>query len=192
MAEPQTTQPGERPKPNVWMVYDLNQRGDKPRLHDIPVKLYTDGSDPDIVTYKLYRDDEHGCPMPMEHAMKFLCDASFKVVSPTGNRVKPIERIDYSRPISKLGPDEVVVKYEYLSRDYLFKLVKMTPGSEEVKQNATSEELAAFMTKWRNSLVGMTDAEKNLAEMMAKGELGGAMPTEQLETMFPGNARKAA
>jgi hypothetical protein len=191
MSDPQQ-QEQQKPRSNTYTVFDLNQRGEKPRSHDIIVKMYKDGQEPDIVSYPLWSDSLKGCPMPMEHALKFLCDPAFKVVSPNGNRIRPIEKIDFSKPLKTLGVDEVVVKYEFLARDYLFKLVKLQPGSEDVKPNATAEELAAFMVKWRQSLVGMTDGERALAEMMGQGELGGGMTSEQLEKMFPGEQRKAS
>ena len=171
-------------KAATYMVFDLNQRGDIPRRHDVIVRMYKDGSEPETMTYPLFSSSDKGCTMPMEHALKFLCDAAFKVIGPAGNRIMPIQKIDLSKPITKLENDEIVVKYQFLSRDYLFKLVKMLPGSEEVKQNATAEELAAYMVKWRESLVGMTDGERHLAEMMSGGELGGGMDSAQLDKMF--------
>ena len=190
--ETQAAESATKAKASTYTVFDLNQRGDLPRRHDVIVRMYKDGSEPETVTYSLFSGSDKGCAMPMEHALKFLCDPAFKVVGPTGNRIMPIEKIDLSKPLKALAADEVVVKYQYLARDYLFKLVKMLPGSEDVKQNATSDELAAHMIEWRKSLVGMTDGEKHLAEMMAQGELGGGMDAKQLESMFPGSDRKVA
>lgn len=188
----QAAESATKAKANAYTVFDLNQRGDLPRRHDVIVRMYKDGTEPETVTYPLFSSSDKGVVMPMEHALKFLCDPAFKVVGPTGNRIMPIEKIDLSKPLKALAADEVVVKYQYLSREYLFKLVKMLPGSEEVKQNATSDELAAHMVKWRQSLVGMTDGEKHLAEMMAQGELGGGMDAKMLDAMFPGGDRKVA
>lgn len=195
MAEQQpdtTAQSAQKAKAAVYTVFDLNQRGDKPRVHDVILRMYKDGAPPDIHSYPLYSSSDKGCTMPMEHALKFLCDPAFKVIGPNGNRIMPIEKIDHSKPLKALAIDEVVVKYQYLSRDYLFKIVKMTSGSEDVKQNATAEELAAFMVKWRQSLTGMTEGERHVAEMIASGDLGGGMDEKQLETMFPHNQRKVA
>lgn len=190
--ENQAAESAPKGKASTYTVFDLNQRGDLPRRHDVIVRMYKDGSEPETVTYPLFSSSDKGCAMPMEHALKFLCDPAFKVVGPSGNRIMPIEKIDLSKPLKALAVDEVVVKYQYLARDYLFKLVKMLPGSEEVKQNATSDELAAHMVKWRQSLVGMTDGEKHVAELMATGDLGGTMNTDQLESMFPSSGRKVA
>lgn len=180
----QPAQSATKTSASAYTVFDLNQRGDLPRRHDVIVRMYKDGSEPETVTYSLFSSSDKGATMPMEHALKFLCDPAFKVIGPTGNRIMPIEKIDLSKPLKTLAADEVVVKYQYLSRDYLYKLVKMLPGSEEVKQNATSDELAAHMVKWRQSLVGMTDGERHLAEMMSGGELGGGMDQAQLDKMF--------
>lgn len=188
----ETNLPEQAPKARAatYTVFDLNQRGDPPRRHDVIVRMYKDGSEPEVMTYPLFSSSDKGCVMPMEHALKFLCDPAFKVIGPAGNRIMPIEKPDFSKVPKVLAPDEVVVKYQFLARDYLFKLVKMLPGSEEVKQNATAEELSAYMVKWRESLVGMTDGERHLAEMMGQGELGGGMDAKQLDSMFPD--RKAA
>lgn len=178
------------PKQPLHVVFDMNQRGDKPRNHDIIVKVYKEpGREPDTMSYGLWR--EKPTPMPWEHAIKFLCDPAFKVIAPSGNRVMPIEKIDLSKPITKLEITQVVARYTDLSREYLFKLVKMAPGSEDVPKNATVEELAAFMVKWRESLSGMTEGERHVAELMAAGGLDG-MDDGMLNTMFPDRARKAA
>src|SRR3990167_11435934 len=138
----QTQKPAKAP---VYLVHDLNQHGDVPRLHDIITKMYEDGQDPYILTYKLYSDSTKGCPMPQDHAYKFLCDPAFKVIGPNGNRLMPIARFDPSKPLLELKEDEIVAKYVELSRESLFRRVKLIPGSENVRQNATVEELAAFL-----------------------------------------------
>ncbi len=188
----ETAQSAPKAKATTYMVFDLNQRGDLPRRHDVITRMYKDGSPPETVTYPLFSSSDKGTPMPMEHALKFLCDPAFKVVHPNGNRIMPIEKQDLSKPLKVLAVDEVVVKYHHLSRDHLYKLVKMQSGSEDVKPNATVDELAEFMVAWRKSLVSMTDGERHLAEIMAQGELGGSMNEKQLDTMFPGSERKVA
>jgi len=188
--ETQAAESATKAKAGTYTVFDLNQRGDLPRRHDVIVRMYKDGSEPETIPYLLFSNK--GCTMPMEHAYVFLSDPAFKVVGPTGIRIPWIQKMDLSKPLKALAVDEVVVKYQYLARDYLFKLVKMLPGSEDVKQNATSDELAAHMVKWRQSLVGMTDGERHLAEMMGQGELGGGMDAKMLDSMFPGSDRKVA
>lgn len=174
----------QRPaKAPVYMVFDMNQRGDSPRMHDVITRMYEDGSDPDLVTYKLFSDSGKGCPMPQDHAYKFLCDPAFKVIGPNGNRLMPIAKFDPSKPLVKLEEDEIIVKYVELSRESLFRRVKLLPGSENVRQNATVEELAAFLVNWRQKLSGMTDGERALAEMMASGKLD-SMDEAGLDKMF--------
>lgn len=174
----------------VYKVYDLNQRGDKPRHHEVITKFHGPHQPPETLAYPLYSAEDKGCPMPEDHAIKFLCDPAFKVIGPNGNRIMPIERPDLSKPAKLLEVDEVVTKYVNLSREYLYKLVKMTAGSENIKPNATAEELAEFMVKYRESLVRMSNTEIALRERMAEGNLDGEMPQSQLEEMFGG--RKAA
>lgn len=180
----------QRPaKAPVYLVFDLNQRGEVPRLHDVITKMYEDGSEPDIVTYKLFSDSGKGCSMPQDHAYKFLCDPAFKVIGPNGNRLMPIAKFDPSKPLTELKEDEIIVKYVELSREALFRRVKLIPGSENVRQNATVEELAAFLIDWRKKLSGMTEGDRTLAEMMATGKVD-TMDEAGLDKLF--GDRKAA
>lgn len=175
-------QPQER-KDKMFEVFDLNQRGKEPRKHEVIVRMHDNGQEPEVETYSLWSDK--ATKMPMEHAMRFLSDPSFKVVNPAGGRVAYVPKVDPSKPISKLADDELVVKYEELSRESLFRRVKVLPGSEDVKENASPKELAAFLVAWRKRMAGMTEGDRRVAEAMQSGNLGGAMTDEQLETMFP-------
>lgn len=188
MAE-QNTSGAPAAKAPVYMVYDMNQRGDVPRLHDVITKMYEDGSEPEILTYRLYSDSSKGCAMPQDHAYKFLCDPAFKVIGPNGNRLMPIAKFDPSKPLTELKEDEIVAKYNELSRESLFRRVKLLPGSEVVRQNATVEELAEFLVKWRQKLSGMTEGDRTLAEMMASGKVD-TIDQDGLDKMF--GERKAA
>lgn len=180
----------DRPaKAPVYLVYDMNQRGEVPRLHDVITKMYEDGGDPEIKTYHLYSDSNKGCAMLQDHAYKFLCDPAFKVIGPNGNRLMPIAKFDPSKPLTELKEDEIVAKYNELSRESLFRRVKLLPGSEVVRQNATVEELAEFLVKWRQKLAGMTEGDRTLAEMMASGKVD-TIDAYGLGAMF--GERKAA
>lgn len=164
-----------------YQVFDTNQRGEKPRKHDVIVKLYEDGQ-PDIKTYDLYSDKP--CEMPMEHAMRFLVDAAFKVITPAGKRIMPVPKLDLSKPITRLADDEIVVKYDELSNEALYRRVKILPGSEDILGD-DRVALVAFMVTYRQKLKGMTEGERTLSTMMAQGTLDGAMDDKSLETMFP-------
>ena len=164
-----------------YQVFDSLQRGDKPRKHDVIVKLYPDGT-PDIKSYELWCDK--ACEMPMEHAMRFLIDGAFKVISPSGKRIMPVPKLDLSKPVTTLADDEIIVKYSELSDDALHRRVKILPGSEDIKEGER-DKLVAFMISYRLKLKGMTEGDRTLATMMAQGELGGAMKEDELESMFP-------
>ena len=186
-AEQQQTDPRAPVKNPGYMVFDMNQRGDVPRLHDVITRVYEDGSEADVVTYRL--QSNVGTPMPQDHAYRFLCDPAFKVIGPNGNRLMPITKFDPSQPLTNLKEDEIVVKYAELSRESLYRRVKLIPGSEDVRQGATVEELADFMVRWRKSLSGMTEGDRQLAEMMASGKIDG-MDQDGLDKLF--GDRKAA
>lgn len=186
---PPTQRQAQQPKAPIYTVYDLNQRGSVPRMHDVIVKWYEDGSEPDVVTYPLYSESNKGCPMPQDHAYKFLCDPAFKVIGPNGNRLMPVVKFDPSKPLTELKEDEIVVKYVELSRESLFRRVKMIPGSENMRQNATVEELSVFLVGWRKKLSGMTEGDRKLAEMIAAGKVEG-MTEGELDNML--GERRAA
>lgn len=180
----------QAPKASPWKVWDSNQRGDLPRVHDIITKLYDDGRDPEMKSYKLFSSEEKPCEMPAEHAMKFLCDHAFVVHGPNGNRVMPVAKFDPSKPITQLKDDELIVKYSELSRESLLKRVKLTPGSEAIQMNAQPDELAAFLVTWRKSLAGLSEGDRALAEKIAANGLEGTMDEKGLDGMF--GDRKAA
>lgn len=179
----------EASKKGMYQVFDLNQRGKDGRKHDVITKFYENGEhEAEVQTYELFADKP--VAMPMEHAMRFLIDPAFKVVAPSGKRVPYVPKQDISKPITVLGEDEIVVKYEELSRDALFRRAKVLPGSEDIKENTPTKEMADFLTSWRKRMRGMSPGERELAGMMAQGELAGGMDQGMLKTMFPD--RKAA
>lgn len=177
-------------KESPWKVYDLNQRGDVGRTHHIIVKTYPDepGREPDLMSYTLYSNSDKPCPMPMEHAMKFLVDDAFKVIMPNGRRAPTTKKFDPSEPIKVLGIDEIVVKYEELSRDALMRRARLLPNSDQIAQNATVEELAAALVRHRKSMVAATNGDMELAARMAAA--GEAMSDDMLDKMF--DKRKVA
>lgn len=179
---------GKKEASAMYQVFDLNQRGEKPRKHDVITKFFDNGVEPEVRTYDLYGDKP--TPMPMEHAMRFLVDPAFRVESPQGKRIPYVPKQDVSKPITRLGEDEIVVKYEELSRDSLFRRAKVLPGSEDIQQNTPVAAMVEFIMAWRKRLKGMTEGERTLASMMAGGDLGGAMDPKELETMFPGGIKR--
>ena len=187
MAKVETEDAGTDLK-HFFTVFDLNQRGDQPRKHDVIVKLEkaTDGTitGAETVQYELYSNK--GCKMPMEHALKFLCDAAFKVVNNEGNRVMPVPKFDASKPITVLADDEIVCKIVELSRDALMRRVKVLPGSEEVRGDAKASELAAFLVSWNKAKKGLTDGERAVADMIARGDLlADALPPDMAKKLLP-------
>jgi len=171
----------------MYVVFDSLQRGDKPRRHDVITKFYPKDEsgyqpEPETIGYDLFGD--RGTAMPIEHALKFLVDPAFKVCKPDGTRIMPVPKTDLSKPITNLKDDEVVVSYGELSKDALFRRVKVLPGSEDIRENANHIELVEFIVAWRKSLRGMTQGDKDLAVKMATGELGGGMTGDQLDSMF--------
>jgi hypothetical protein len=186
MSEPQTT---AKPAPKkAYEVFDMNQRGEKPRKHDIIIKMNTDENgrivgEPETTSYELRSDK--GTKMTMEHAMKFLVDPAFKVVNPDGVRIPYVPKIDISKPVTHLGEDEVVVRYDELSLEALQRRVKVLPGSEVLPEDAKAEEYVAFLKKWRAGLKGMTEGDRTLAEMIASGAVASEqMSPEMLDRMF--------
>lgn len=177
-----------KPAKPPYKVFDMTQRGEKGRKHDVITKFYPKDEngfqpEPDTVTYELFSDKP--TEMPMEHAMKFLVDQSFRVMSPAGARIMPVSKTDLSKPVTNLKDDELVVHYGELSKDALFRRVKILPGSEDIAESAKHSDLVDFMVAWRKAQKGMTQGERDLAEKMTTGTLDGGMTPEQLNSMFP-------
>lgn len=181
-------QQSETKKSRMFKVFDATQRGDKGRKHDVIVKFYPKDKEtghqpePETVTYELFSDKP--CEMEMGHAMKFLVDPAFRVLDPGGTRVMTVGKTDISKPVTALKDDEIVVTYGELSRDALFRRVKVLPGSEEIRESAKHQDLVDFMVAWRQSLKGMTEGDRVLAEKMTAGGLDGGMTGGQLDAMF--------
>ena len=182
----------ETRKPQMFKVLDMNQFGPLPRRHEIITKMYPkeEGIPPETITYELWRDSSKACEMPLDHAMKFLKEPAFHVFGPDGRRIEPITQIDPSKPLSQLADHEVIANLNELSRDALFRRVKVIPGSEGIGANAKAEELVAFLIDWKKRQKKMSQGEAALADMMTNGQLGGGMTPEMLSTMFP--QRRAA
>ena len=167
-----------------YVVFDMNQRGGVPRKHDVIIKFYDNPAiDPDVKTYELRSDK--GTQMPMEHALKFLSDPSFKVMAPTGNRIMPVPKTDLSKPITKPADHEIVVSYEELSVEALTRRCLVLPGADQLPQGATKEQMVTFLVAWRASLRGKTDGQRQLEEIMAQSGFEGTMTEDMLEKMFP-------
>lgn len=156
-----------------WTVFDMNQRGDKARKHDVVTRVYkaTDGSiaNVDTQTYELWRDKP--TRMPQEHALKFLCDPAFKVLKPDGVRVMPVPKPDPSKPLTQLEDDQLVVDISELSHEALVRRVMVLPGSEEMSVDAADADLVKFLTAYNRSRRGLSDHEQMLAIMVEKGEM---------------------
>jgi len=176
-----------------FSVIDTTQFGQLPRRHEIITRMYpkVEGQQqipPETITYELWRDKR--VPMPMEHAMKFLKEKAFHVFGSDGRRIEPITQIDPSKPLSQLADHEVIANLNELSRDALFRRVKVIPGSEDISHNAKADELVAFLIDWKKRQRKMSQGEAALSEMMTSGQLGGGMTSDMLDTMFP--AKRAA
>ena len=185
------SKPAGAAKEVLYRVFDQNQRGKEGRLHDIIVGLTDDDPpEPIIKTYTLFSEasGRDGTPMPQAHAYKFLVDPAFKVLAPNGKVVAPVNKFDPSKPLSELKDDEIVVKYEELSREALMKRARLIAGGESLPDNSTVQELAAFLVKDRKSRHAITEAQMDVQGKLSAA--GDSMNEEDLEKLF--GSRRAA
>ena len=170
-------------KQETYQVFDMNARDGQERSHDVIVKTYDDGKEPDVVTYKLGRDK--GTEMPQEHAMRFLIDPAFRVVRANGERVSPPPKYDHTLPL-KVELDETIAKFEELNKTALYKRVKLLPGSEKLTIQSGNQELVTFLIENRKKQLrgNMSEAERKFYELAATGDLGGAASPTQVNRMF--------
>lgn len=167
-------------------VLDMNQRGDKPRVHDIIVKIDRDDKGEilhyETVSYALY--SQNATKVPLEHAFKFLVDAAFIVKGPNGHRIMPVAKHDESRPLASLREDELVVNIDELSDTALLRRVKVLPGSEGIAANATHGELVTWLKAWKRTLRGAGAGATEMAERLKAAGFDDIPPT-MLEKLLP-------
>lgn len=122
-------------KDDRWGVYDMNQRGAAPRVHEIGE-----------VSYPLFR--EKPCLMPVEHAVFFLRDPAFKVVNADGVQQTSLPsetNADGKKRAPELEPNETIAKFEELLKPALLARAKIRPGGEALTDDASRDELIAFL-----------------------------------------------
>ena len=63
--------------------------------------------------------------------------------------------------------------------------VKVLPGSEEVRGDAKQPELVAFLVSWNKAKKGLTDGERAVADLIARGDLlADALPPDMAEKLM--------
>jgi len=174
-----------KPKaPVMYVVFDTLARVGVPRNHDIIVRTYPDGREPDIKSYAL--SSEKGTEMPMDHALKFLVDPAFRVERPDGQVIQPPPKQSTTVGAQELALDQTIAEYGELTRVALYKRCKMAAGGEDITDASTVQDMIAFLIAGRRKAMEThsTDAEQDLATKMASGDLGGAADSRTLDNMF--------
>lgn len=128
------------------------------RVHDVKTET-------GIVRYTL----SAGKPteMPMDHAMRFLCDEAFIVTDAEGKRIKPLKSTEHATNVP-VPTGFVLAAYEELSRDALVIRCKLLPGSEHIHPRKTP----------------VADMVEFLKKMAPKPEGGNELSKEQLDELF--------
>lgn len=123
------------PKPGHWAVYDMNQKGDAPRVHA------SGGRD-----YSLW--SQKPTHMPMQHAVIFLRDPAFHVESDEGVpqvSLPDSENLDAAKRRPVLEPGETVAKYEELTMPALRARVAVRPGGQDFDSTTKRTDLIEFL-----------------------------------------------
>jgi hypothetical protein len=173
----------ETPKPAMYYVLDSLARHDVPRQHEIIIRTYDDGREPDTVTYQLLSQG-NGTEMPMEHAMKFLSDKAFIVKNPLGDRIMPPASVEGGLGGMVLEPDQTVAFYNELSRPALFKRCKVLPGGERISVDDSTATMIEFLMAWEEHKKSPTGEDTELLAKLTAGGLGGAADKGTLDKMF--------
>ncbi|MRR49369.1 MAG: hypothetical protein EG825_00400 [Rhodocyclaceae bacterium] len=133
-------------------VVDTNARPGESRAHEVIIREVT-GQDPITKIYRL--NSETPTEMPLDHAMKFLRDKAFLVTTSGGEVIKPVVKRDQADVTFQLGENELIAEYSELSREALWKRVKMLPGSESIGKASGNETLIAFIKEKTRRDVGV-------------------------------------
>ncbi len=156
-------------------VFDLNQTGDGPRKHDVVIRSDRDGRVLETKTYELWRIK--GTVMPIDHGIKFLKDASFKVETMTGIPLTPLRESQTNNNAVKLADDEVVATYTELTEEALYKRCKVMAGSEELDGNSGRDAMIQFMRRRRGMQI--SEGRDPGAEALASKGIGEAMSADE-------------
>lgn len=174
--------PKKEAKAEVYKVFDA-KAGDKGRTHEIIVKKYTDGREPEIKPYTLFAHT--AVEMPADHAMKFLIDPTFRVERSNGQRITPPPKYDPSLPLT-VGEDQTIANFDELSKTALYKRAKLIAGSENLTVNSSIDELVDFLKAQRRKTMrgDLTDRERELLEKLTVGELDGQLGGAAVSKLF--------
>lgn len=121
--------------PGHWLVYDLNQRGEQPRVHEAGGKHYPLWS-------------QRGTPVPAHVAVVFLRDPSFRVVDEGGAEqitLPDAENLDSAKRRPTLEPGQTIAKFEELTATALLARAALRPGGSVFNSKTKREALVEFL-----------------------------------------------
>jgi hypothetical protein len=142
------------------------------RTHTIVAKFAADGRTPSLLkNYPLSADVDKAVEMPLEHAMQFLKDASFKVFAEDGTLITPLP-INKDGGIGgmKLEPGETVAHLTELTTTALLKRCKANPYSTSITQDSSREAMIEFLMSDAVANVGAGQQIEVAAQFAAAGE----------------------
>lgn len=125
----------EAPPPGHWLVFDLNQRGDAPRVHDAAGRPYPLWS-------------HRGTPIPIAAAVVFLRDPAFRVLDEAGVEQTPLpdaENLDAAKRRPNLEPGETIAKFEELTQTALLARAALRPGGQVFNAKTKREALIGWL-----------------------------------------------
>lgn len=180
-------------EPKRWTVYDTNQAGDLPRIHEVITQLFDDGREPLVKKYKLFSDKPPEPDMPMEHALRFLVDEKFQVIDPSGKRITPPPKVEGGTGAYVLPDNQTIANWDELSRAALFKRCKVIPGSEAIKPTDEPEVFVEFLLGWQRAqkkgaggiASHLAESEEQMTALTKGGELDGQTSQSDLRRLFP-------
>lgn len=118
---------------NMCLVYDMNATElGKKRYHTI------DGR-----TYGLSANPEEPCPVPLQHALKFLQDESFKVFDSDGNLMEMLRSTGVNGVA--LQPHQCIATYAELTKEALLSRAMRMPNGATMNNNTPKERLIEFV-----------------------------------------------
>ena len=162
-------------------VKDSNAKPGTVREHEIITHMdyvtdeITGGQVPRILDSRIYKlSRSEPVEMSESHAMQFLKDDAFIVTDADGKRLKTVSKKDVDVGNIVLEADEVVAKYDELTREALYARCKIIPGAEEIKAGSRKDAMVSFLieTEERRKSTGAgRGSEDVISEMADVGSL---------------------
>lgn len=174
---------GKVVKVKTLFVNDSNQKGLDARVHQVPTEI--DPATKVVLAVKdvhLFGDPSKKLEMAEDDAMFFTKDPAFVVTDADGKRIQPVVVADPNASKIILGENDIIVQYEELTQEALFKRCKIQAGSGSITKKTPKASMIGFL-KETAGVVGVSrGSEAVISEMEGVEDLLDMTPQAAVAT----------